>query len=122
MTTLGGILGVLLFSRGSDARVARTELKGLMNTIEFEALREKKPTRLPILIRTSDTVHIQGDPSPIFKLNDSGRLIWDACDGHHSLEDICRQLHTSFSIPLHQARNDAFEFLMVLHTKHLIRL
>jgi len=40
------------------------------------------------------------------ELNPVGALIWEYCDGEHSIEAIAAELHECFGVALHDGRRD----------------
>jgi len=58
------------------------------------------------------------DEKTIHVLNTTARIIWELCDGEHTIEDMERQLRETFSIPDNtNIRNDIVNTLNALSEK-----
>jgi hypothetical protein len=65
-----------------------------------------KPCRKPgITSRTigRETILSSGTDAGIHILNPTAKLIWDLCDGQHTLAEIEQAMRVSFAIPAHQS-------------------
>jgi hypothetical protein len=60
-----------------------------------------KPIRNPDIIARqidNETLLYTPDRGNIYKLNPTARLIWELCDGAHSLQEIEQTLRASFAV------------------------
>ena len=66
-----------------------------------------------VLVRASDQRR--------FAVNEVGIVLWDRCDGSHSVADLVDVVDTAFQIGPEQAARDVDEFLENLAREELIR-
>jgi len=68
------------------------------------------------------TVLYSAEGRAIHVLNRTARLIWDLCDGEHSLQDMERALRASFAVPEgHDVCADIQHTLDELFSKELLQ-
>lgn len=56
------------------------------------------------------------------KLNETGSLIWELCDGTHTVEEIIEKLAQEYDITKREAEQDVISFLTKSHRFNLIDL
>lgn len=82
------------------------------------------PTRKPdITIKNlgSETLLYGSDQKILHVLNSTAKLIWDLCDGQHSLVEIEQALRSNFSVPAaHDVMVDIEKTLEIFATKDLL--
>jgi len=68
-------------------------------------------TEAPVVLCSEGTVRVEG----------TGRIILELCDGHFSLAEIVQKLETQFILaPQGKIRADVQTFLEQLHAQHII--
>ena len=68
-------------------------------------------TEAPVVLFPEGAIRVQG----------TGRIILELCDGHFSLAEIVRQLEAQFMFaPMGKVRADVQTFLEQLHAKRII--
>lgn len=113
--------------RPSHAHAVKADVKSLLSQLEFEALKTGRPRRMPHF-RCSGSegkaflwTESGGIESPMCALNETGRLIWEACDGNHTADEISRSVHDTFLVAHHRARVDVLDFLWSLKVRGAIQ-
>jgi Coenzyme PQQ synthesis protein D (PqqD) len=76
-----------------------------------DVLMERIGQEILVLDRSENLVH---------QLNPTASLIWELCDGTHSLTDIAQQLTDTFAIDFLTALHDVTTLLQQLHTLALL--
>ena len=64
----------------------------------------------PVVVVPEGTVRVEG----------TGRIILELCDGHFSLAEIMQKLETIFLAPKEKIRGEVRSFLEQLHAKQII--
>jgi coenzyme PQQ biosynthesis protein PqqD len=68
-------------------------------------------TEVPVVLFPEGTIRVEG----------TGRIILELCDGHFSLAEIVQKLEEQFILaPKGKIRTDVFTFLEQLHAKRII--
>jgi hypothetical protein len=105
------------------SHAARADLKSLVSQMEWEFLKSGRPKRSP-LFHCSGTeekaclwTDSGGKRRPVCSMNETGRFIWEACDGDHTADEISRSVHERFLVTFHQARVDVLAFLWSLKAR-----
>ncbi|MBI5210008.1 MAG: PqqD family protein [Elusimicrobia bacterium] len=84
---------------------------------------DRRPGRnTDILFRRveDEAVLVDQDEAVVWRLNETGAVIWDAMDGRRTAGDIARRLCEVFDIDEPAARRDTLEFLSALAAKDLL--
>lgn len=55
-----------------------------------------------------------------FVLNQTGRLIWERCDGTHTIQDIAEELSSMHGISVEQAHADTTELVQSFSASNLL--
>lgn len=117
---LAGLASCAILAGAKELRAARQETKNVLGQLELDALKSSRPRKNPsIMCRRSGeetTLYREenGKEIPIYRVNPTGRMIWEACDGRRSLSDISRLIIEQYQVTEYQARLDAFVFLAFL--------
>jgi len=119
--------GVFIINSG-DLSAAKKRGKELLNRLEMERLESSMPKREMLIL--SDTVgdkttiyREMGDKKiPVCSMNDTGKIVWEACDGTHSFKDICRLIVDRYQVTETMARRDILAFLEGLKKTRVIKL
>ena len=121
ITTFGGILsGIILAGPKQLKAAAKPEIKNLLSQLELQAIRSTRPRRNPsVICRTSgEKVALyrerRGEKIFLKNMNQTGKMIWDACDGRNSLKEISQLIHERYLVSRHRAWIDTFSFLASL--------
>jgi hypothetical protein len=124
---MGLISGILLVNP-KELRAAKQEARDLLEQLEMDILRRSRPKRNPLVIcRTSEkgtTLYLKtnGEEIPIYMMNPTGHVIWKACDGSRSFEEISQLIRIRYRVPEKRARLDALLFLSLLKKSEAITL
>ena len=98
----------------------------IIEAIEAEKLIESHPKRHPGIrwqqVGDSTILHKKGKEDPFCRLNRTGTIIWNACNGTYSPWDLAHIVHCTFQIDAHQAYVDCLCFLALLNAKGAIQL
>jgi len=113
MTIVPGAFTIKL----GDLRAAKQRGKELLGRLEMEILESSMPKREMLI--SSDTVGDKttiyretGDKKiPVCSMNNTGKIIWEACDGTHSFQDICRLIIDRCQVTETCVRRDILAFL-----------
>ena len=103
-----------------ELRAERQETKNLLEQLELDALKSSKPRRNPLIMcrGSGDKMMLfrdKGDKEiPLYRLNQTGKMIWEACDGTRCLEDISGLITDQYQVTEYQAQLDTFTFLALL--------
>ena len=113
---LGLIPGALL--AGPEVlRAAKHETKDLMRQLEIEILQSSRPRKNPeIMCRISEdefTLYRErgGKRNSLCKMNRTGNMIWEACNGNRSPKEISEFITHSYQVTEHQARIETLTFI-----------
>lgn len=69
----------------------------------------------------NDTIIIDFSAEKQFhQVNEVGSLIWELCDGHHTLEKIAEIIHDQYDISLSDALKDVNHFISQLEQNDLL--
>lgn len=68
-----------------------------------------------------DLLLIQDDHT-VFELDEVGALIWQQCDGHHSVEAIAEVVAERYAVALDRATRDTKSFVQALASEELVVL
>ena len=83
-----------------------------------------KPTRKPeITVKDigGETLLYGSNQKILHVLNSTAKLIWDLCDGQHSLAEIEQSLRSNFSVPVdHDVAGDIEKTLEIFASKDLL--
>ena len=117
---LFGLASGAMLAGPRELRAARQETKNVLGQLELEALKCSRPRKNPSIIcrRAGDETTLyrkeRGEEIPIYRMNSTGLMIWEACDGRRSLSDISRLIVEQYRVTEYQAELDAFAFLALL--------
>lgn len=115
----GTVTGLLVSGNGITV-AANKWVKPTLWQMEAEALLDALPVQNPVVsVLTDDDRTILILPAAAGgtckrALNDVGRLIWNACDGKHSVAQIAGHISRHFDISRKQAYMDCLPFLFHL--------
>ncbi len=126
MLMLSGICsGLLALSAGGTA-FAKEKIKQLTTRIDRDRLPSSRPTRAPHMYgkeRGDEFVlYRNGDKTPLCRLNQTAKTIWENCNGRRSLAGIAREISRIYRVSPHQAYVDCLVLLARLHVKGAITL
>ncbi|HJX34576.1 MAG TPA: PqqD family protein [Desulfatiglandales bacterium] len=124
MTIVPGVFIVKL----GDLRAVKQRGKELLSRLEIEILESSMPKRGMLI--SSDTA---GDKTTIYRettdkripvcsMNNTGKMIWELCDGNHSLKEICGIIVERCQVTEINASRDILAFLAGLKKIEAITL
>jgi hypothetical protein len=120
MCSLVGLASSAVLASPKELRAARQEAKDVLGQLELDALKSSRPRKNPSIMcrRAGEKTTLyrkeKGEEIPIYCVNPTGRMIWEACDGRRSLSDISELITDHYQVTEYQARLDAFVFLVLL--------
>ncbi len=68
----------------------------------------------------NESVVLNADNGVAHHLNETASLVWHACDGSHTIDDVAEELVTRFDIDLETARRDVATVVTQLRELGLI--
>jgi len=119
MAGCAGAVSGLLVSGSGVAAGADKWVKPTLWRMETEALVTARPIRNPAIRASSDdgrttlSLPVAGSIREM-ALNDAGRVIWDFCDGKHTVEQIAGHVQLHFDVQTKPAYMDTLVFLFHL--------
>lgn len=121
----GVFSGFFLFGSG-PAQTPKTGIRQILDNLSVESLIHSTPRRHPdIWLRPAGEdalLYRSGFAQPIAEINDTGRLIWNRCNGKNTPRDIAAVIARAYPVDAHQAFVDCLLFLAVLKAKTVILL
>jgi hypothetical protein len=115
-----GLISGILLANPKELKAAKHETRNLLGQLEMENLRMSKPRRNPsMMCRASEKgimlyVNMNGEETPMHLMNSTGYMIWKACDGSHSFEEISQLIRKRYRVSEQKAQSDAILFLSQL--------
>jgi hypothetical protein len=128
MCRLVGLASGAMLAGPKELRAARQETKNVLGQLELEALKSSRPRKNSSIMcrRAGEETTLyreeKGEEIPIYRMNPTGLMIWEACDGRRSLNDISRLIIKQYRVTSYQARLDTFSFLALLKKTGAITL
>ena len=126
LSLMSGISAGLLITDGKRVSAAKNDLKQILEAVEAEKIIQSHPKRHPAIswqqIGDSAVLNKKGKEDPLCRLNRTGTIIWNACNGRYSPSDLAHIVYRSFQIDAHQAHMDCLCFLAALNSKGAILL
>ena len=123
-----GMAAGLLTPGKALAASADEWMKPALWRMETEALMDALPVRNPALHvsagagGTTLAIPLAGGGTRKTALNSAGRVIWNACDGHHTTAQIAGCVQRSFNIPAGRAYADTMALLLHLKMFQAIKI
>ena len=120
MCRLVGLASGVVLAGPKELRAARQETKNVLGQLELDALKSSRPRKNPSIMcrREGEETTLyreeRGEEIPIYRMNLTGRMIWEACNGRRSLSDISRLIIEQYQVTPYQAQLDTFAFLALL--------
>lgn len=115
------ILPCALMAGPRELRAAKRTGRDVLNRLEIELLESSKPRRDRRMtcgvLGDQTTLYRQSGAGsiPVCGMNETGRAVWDLCDGNHGFREICREIAGRFRTTEIHARRDVRTFLSGLH-------
>jgi hypothetical protein len=127
LSGLAAGMPAVLLGRPRQSQAALADVKNLLSQLELESLKSGRPHRTPgyhcsgtggefVLLNQSD-----GIQRPVCVLNETGRFIWESCDGSRTIDEISERLHETFLVTRKHARKDVLGFLRTLQARQAIQ-
>jgi hypothetical protein len=126
--TLSGLLSALLLASPTRLLAQKTQVKHLLGSLEIELLEKSRPSKQPSITWTTygnrtRLYRVNSEKnSPICTMNQTGKAIWEACNGKNKPKDISKILHKKYLVSFHQAYVDCLAFLARLKRAGAIQL
>jgi hypothetical protein len=122
------IIQGLLITNPKEIEAAKNNAKKIIGQIEMEGLWSSRPKREAmvssvVMAKKTTLYRNNGDKYiSVCNINQTGKMVWELCDGKHSTKDICRSIVQSCQVSEETVRNDVFFFLSELKKIGAIRL
>lgn len=127
LAAFAGLTPAMLLGRPSLSHASRAEVKDLLSQLDLESLKSGRPKRTPGF-RCSESggnaflcIRRNGREKSVCILNDTGRFVWENCDGNHTVDEISKGLCDAYLVSFRQARTDALSFLWNLKRKGAVQ-
>ncbi len=120
---LAMIQGVL-FVGPRELRAAGRGARDLVERLDTEGLASSRPQRESWVssgMMGEETTLYRGK-RPLYRMNRTGRMVWELCDGNHRPQEISRSLVQRCRVSDARAERDLFFFLRELKRVGAIRL
>ena len=123
---LAGLLPGVLLGTPKQLQAGKQKLKPFLNKLELENSIRLKPVRLLTATCNDEengmsVFYMPGKQAPLFGLNRTGKIVWDACNGENTLKDIASLLSQKYEVTSKQACLDVFVALRDLRSKGAVR-
>ena len=123
---LAGLLPGVLLGTPKQLQAGKLKLKPFLHKLELENSIRLKPVRLLTATCKDEengisVFYMPGKQAPLFGLNRTGKIVWDACNGENTLKDIATLLSQKYEVTSEQACSDVFVTLRDLHSKGAVR-
>ena len=126
--TLSSLFSALLLASPKRLLAKKTQVKQLVDSLEMELLEKSKPSKQPSITWTTygNRTRLYGKNNEkdrlICTMNQTGKAIWEACNGENKPRDISKMLHKKYLVSLNQAYVDCLAFLARLKRAGAIEL
>ena len=126
--TLSGLFSALLLASPKRLFAKKAQVKHLLGSLDMELLEKSMPSKKPSITWTTygNRTRLYGKNNekdrPICTMNQTGKTIWEACNGKNKPRDISKMLHEKYLVSLNQAYVDCLAFLARLKTLGAIQL
>jgi hypothetical protein len=126
--TFSGLLSAVLLASPKRLFARKPQIKNLIGNLEIELLEKSKPTRDPSITwnsygdRTKLFMETKGEARPMCAMNQVGEMIWEACTGENTPQNIAQQIHKKYQVSSDQAYVDCLGFLARLKSVGAVRL
>ncbi|MBW1696668.1 MAG: PqqD family protein [Deltaproteobacteria bacterium] len=121
MAAVSGLFIGCLFSSPGRSQQTRADFKHFLGNLELDTLINSTPRKAPafVLKKTdqSFTLFRKGSFRPICKINRTGKILWELCDGTRSPLELSAIIHKTHRVDPHQAYVDCLLFLGLLKNK-----
>jgi len=120
MCKLVGLIPGVLLANSKELRAAKQETRDLLGQLEMEILKASRPRKNPSMIcRASEegsTLYLKrnGEEIPIYMMNPTGYMIWNACDGTRSPKQISQLILKRYRASEQKIQLDTLFFLALL--------
>ena len=116
-----------LFAGPRELRAARRGVRDLVDRLDIEGLASSRPQReswvSSDMTGEATTLYREGEREkiPLCSMNQTGKIIWESCDGRHSPRDICRLMVRQCQVNEARAEKVVIFFLSELRKIGAIR-
>lgn len=120
--TLSGLLSGLLIASPTPLMAMKRRIKNLLGSLEIEILEKSRPIRSPAITansygdKTTLSKKVKGKTHQICIMNQTGKTIWETCNGKNTPQDISELVFQKYLVSSHQAYVDCLAFLAWLKT------
>ena len=122
---MSGLLSGFFFCRPGRTRAATSDIKHVLGNIELESMIRSTPRKNPAITWKQNgetTLLVREGSHPLLEINRTGKMIWDACNGKNTPEDISEIVQRTFQVDTHKAYVDCLFFLRRLITRGAVQL
>lgn len=124
--TLAGAFSGVLLSGGKSLHAGFPQIKRIVRDLERDVIEKSRPARDPsVLCRIErDKAELYrkspGEAEPICKMNQVGKVAWDACNGKNTPREISRLIEEKYAVSHAEAYEDCILFLSDLRDVGLV--
>jgi len=117
ISALAGLLPFAVIPGTKDLHAAVPGLRDLARQMDLQALQRSRPKKNPSMFCRANSGKTllyrenRGKQEQLCALNQTGKTVWDACNGKNMPGDISEQLHERFFVSRRQAWADTMLFL-----------
>lgn len=126
--TLGGIFSGLALGRPKAVGAAQKNTKAFLKGVERDVLEASKPTRNPDMLSKEEDGSVlvyrkrRNRLMRVCSINETGKSIWDACNGKNTPKDISKLIWKKYLVPPNEAHIDCLTFLVSLKKRGAIQI
>lgn len=127
LSGIAAVMPAVFWGCPKMSHAAGADLKSLVLQMELQSLKSGIPRRSPVF-HCSGTeenpclwTDSGGERRPVCVMNRTGKFIWDACDGCHTVDEISQGVHETFLVSRRQARADVLGFLWSLKKRGAVQ-
>ena len=126
MAVVSGLFFGCLFYFPGRSQEAGADFKHFLWGLELDALIGSAPRKAPgIVLEKTDqyfTLLREGSFYPVCRINRTGKILWELCDGTRSPLELSTTIHKTHHVDPHQAYVDCLIYLGLLKNKGVILL
>ncbi|MEW6665080.1 MAG: PqqD family protein [Thermodesulfobacteriota bacterium] len=127
LSGVAAVMPAILWGKPKNSHAARADMRTLVSQLELESLKSERPRRSPGFQCSESEegallwTETAGRRNPVCVLNETGRFIWEACDGNHTADEISKGLHDRFLVSRRRVRVDVLSFLWSLKVRGAVQ-
>jgi len=126
--SLAGAFSGVLLSGGRSLHAGFPQIKGMVQNLERDLIENALPVRDPSVLCRSEKDQVElyrespEKTASICKLNQVGKVVWDACNGKNTPRDISRLIQEKYAVSHAEAYEDCILFISDLKDVGVVRV